>query len=76
MPNHGNFRMLTMYIKDENPIGCVPFFGDEEGEMPLIESRANALIAVKCCIENNRGATSSTGGIDTPRSDHKNWNAI
>ena len=48
--------MLTMYIKDENPIGCVPFFGDEEGEMPLIESRANAPIAFKCCIEDNRWA--------------------
>ena len=34
------------------------------------------MFAVKCCIENNRGATSSTGGIDTPRSDHKNWNAL
>lgn len=56
MPNHGNFRMRTMNIKDENPIGRAPFFVDEEGEVPLVESRANALIAFKCCIEDNRWA--------------------
>ena len=32
------------------------FFMDEEGEGPLVESRANAPIAFKCCIEDNRWA--------------------
>ena len=36
--------------------GCGSFFGDKEGEAPLVESVANALIAFKCCIENNRRA--------------------
>jgi len=48
--------MRTMNIKDENPIGRAPFFVDEEGEVPLVESRANALIAFKCCIEDNHWA--------------------
>ena len=39
-----------------NSSGCVPFLGDREGEAPLVESRANALIALKCCNENNRRA--------------------
>ena len=37
-------------------LGCVPCFGDKEGEAPLVESGASALIAFKCCIENNRRA--------------------
>ena len=36
--------------------GCGSFFGDKEGEAPLVESVADALIAFKCCIENNRRA--------------------
>ena len=35
---------------------CVPCFGDMEGAAPLVESGADALIAFKCCIENNRRA--------------------
>ena len=31
-------------------------FCDEEGDVPLVESGANALIAFKCYIENNRWA--------------------
>ena len=38
--------------------GCVPLFGDKEGEAPPVESGANALIAFKFCIENNRRADS------------------
>ena len=45
-----------MNIKDENPVGRVPFFGDKEGEVPLVENSTNAPIAFKCCIEDNRWA--------------------
>ena len=50
-------------------------FCDEEEEAPLVGSGADPLTAFKCCIENNRWAISSIGGVDTPRSDQKNWNA-
>ena len=36
---------------------------------------ANAMSAVKCCIESNRGATSTIGGFVSPLSDQRNRNA-
>ena len=39
------------------------------------KSDDNALLAVKCCIENNRQATSSIGCLVTPPADRKNWSA-
>ena len=43
--------------------------------MPLVEIGRQRLLAAKCCIEINRGAKSSIGGIFAPPSDRKNWNA-
>ena len=49
-------RSIRRPLQGRIPFGRVPFFGNMEGEAPLVESRANALIAFKCCIESNRWA--------------------
>ena len=36
--------------------GAVHSFGDEKGQAPLVESCVDDLLALKCCIENNRWA--------------------
>ena len=43
--------------------------------MPLVEIGRQRLLATKCCIEINRGATSSIGCFVAPPSDRMNWNA-
>lgn len=43
--------------------------------MPLVEIGRQRLLAAKCCIEINRGATSSFGCFVAPPSDRMNWNA-
>ena len=43
--------------------------------MPLVEIGRQRLLAAKCCIEINRGATSSIGCFVAPPSDRMNWNA-
>ena len=44
--------------------GCVhPIFWVEKGEVPLVESGPNALIAAECCIENNHRADPSIGRL-------------
>ena len=51
------------------------FFGLRRAGYRWSKAGAKALLAVKCCIENNREATSSIGGFAAPPSDQKNWNA-
>ena len=51
-----------------------PIFRDEDGEAPLVKSGANALIAFKCCIENNHLAEFLIGRFVALPSDQK-WDA-
>ena len=51
------------------------FFGLRRARCRWSKAGAKVLLAVKCCIENNREATSSIGGFAAPPSDQKNWNA-
>lgn len=69
------FLLRTMNIKDENPIGRFTFFVDEEGEVPLVESRANALIAFNAASKTIIGPTSSMRGRLAPSPDQQHWNA-
>ena len=55
--------------------GCVhPIFWVEKGEVPLVESGPNALIAAECCIENNHRADPSIGRLVALPPDQK-WDA-
>ena len=50
------FNAVWAFARDGPVQGVGSIFLDEEGEAPPVGSGANALIAFKCCIENNRRA--------------------
>ena len=49
-------RFVQKGMLSRSPTGVRPMFREQGGRAPLVESGANALIAFKCCIENNRRA--------------------